>query len=35
MAATATQPSALPNMEKPIRHSLIIHDRTVIALRET
>lgn len=33
MAATATQPSALPNMQKPIRHLLIIHDRTVMETR--
>jgi hypothetical protein len=30
MAAAATEPSALPNMEKPIRHSLIMHGRTVV-----
>src|SRR3954451_4661962 len=30
VAATATKPSALPNMGKPIAHSLIMHGRTVV-----
>src|SRR5205809_316579 len=30
MAAAATEPNALPNTEKPIRHSLNMHGRTVV-----
>jgi hypothetical protein len=31
MTAATTQPSTLPNLDKPIRHSLIMHDPTVAA----